>query len=136
MLESVAATPAIASPCELTTPTIRGHQGPALMDGGILLPQAPETAIAHVAAYKAGLIAVPLFTLFGEDALEFRLADSGAKALVTDGVGLAKLSVEYYRSGCGPRAAELVRDLPAKSNAGKQRAGRGHAPPAWPAASN
>src|ERR1700676_3379249 len=36
----------------------------------ILLPQAPETAIAHVAAYKAGLVAVPLFTLFGEDALE------------------------------------------------------------------
>jgi acetyl-CoA synthetase len=57
----------------------------------VLLPQAPETAIAHVAAFKAGLISVPLFTLFGEDALEFRLADSGAKALVTDAVGLAKL---------------------------------------------
>src|SRR5690349_13669432 len=46
----------------------------------VLLPQAPETAIAHVAAFKAGLISVPLFTLFGDDALEFRLADSGAKA--------------------------------------------------------
>jgi acetyl-CoA synthetase len=57
----------------------------------VLLPQTPETAIAHVAAFKAGLISVPLFTLFGEDALEFRLADSGAKALVTDAVGLAKL---------------------------------------------
>ena len=43
---------------------------------GILLPQAPETAIAHLAVYKAGLVAVPLFTLFGEDALEYRLADS------------------------------------------------------------
>ena len=31
---------------------------------GILLGQGPETAIAHVAVYKAGLIAVPLFTLF------------------------------------------------------------------------
>ncbi len=58
---------------------------------GILLPQAPETAIAHVAAYKAGLIAVPLFTLFGEDALEFRLADCGARALVTDPTGYAKI---------------------------------------------
>jgi acetyl-CoA synthetase len=58
---------------------------------GILLPQAPETAIAHVAAYKAGLIAVPLFTLFGEDALEFRLADCGARALVTDPIGYAKI---------------------------------------------
>ncbi len=57
----------------------------------VLLPQTPETAVAHIAAFKAGLISVPLFTLFGEDALEFRLADSGAKALVTDAVGFAKL---------------------------------------------
>ncbi|HEX7966884.1 MAG TPA: AMP-binding protein, partial [Stellaceae bacterium] len=48
---------------------------------GILLPQTPETAIAHVAAWKAGLVSVPLFTLFGGDALEFRLANSGARAL-------------------------------------------------------
>jgi acetyl-CoA synthetase len=59
---------------------------------GILLPQAVETAVAHVAAWKAGLISVPLFTLFGEDALEFRLANSGARALVTDGAGLAKIA--------------------------------------------
>jgi len=59
----------------------------------VLLPQTPETAIAHIAAFKAGLISVPLFTLFGEDALEFRLADSGAKALITDTAGLAKLAV-------------------------------------------
>jgi len=59
---------------------------------GILLPQAPETALAHLATYKLGAIAVPLFTLFGPDALEFRLRDSGAKALVTDGGGLAKLA--------------------------------------------
>lgn len=59
---------------------------------GILLPQAPETAIAHIAAYKLGAMAVPLFTLFGTEALEYRLADSGARALVTDGGGLAKLA--------------------------------------------
>ncbi|MGH6946315.1 MAG: acyl-CoA synthetase [Kiloniellales bacterium] len=58
----------------------------------ILLPQAPETAIAHLAAYKLGAIALPLFTLFGAEALEYRLADSGAMALVTDGDGLAKLA--------------------------------------------
>ena len=57
----------------------------------ILLPQTPETAIAHVAAFKAGLVSVPLFVLFGEDALAFRLLDSGAKAVVTDEAGLAKL---------------------------------------------
>ena len=59
---------------------------------GILLPQAPETALAHIAAYKLGAIAVPLFTLFGVEALEYRLADSGAKALVTDTGGLAKIA--------------------------------------------
>src|SRR5579864_2174403 len=59
---------------------------------GVLLPQTPETAIAHLAAFKAGLISVPLFTLFGEEALEFRLNDSGAKALVTDAVGLEKIT--------------------------------------------
>jgi acetyl-CoA synthetase len=60
---------------------------------GILLPQTPETAVAHVAAWKAGLISVPLFTLFGEDALSFRLENSGARALVTDAAGLAKIAV-------------------------------------------
>ncbi|MFG1374540.1 AMP-binding protein [Xanthobacter oligotrophicus] len=57
----------------------------------VFLPQAPETAIAHIAAFKAGLISVPLFTLFGDEALEFRLAASGARVLVTDLGGLAKL---------------------------------------------
>ncbi len=59
---------------------------------GILLPQAPETALAHIAAYKLGAVAVPLFTLFGAEALEYRLADSGAKALVTNTEGLAKIA--------------------------------------------
>lgn len=58
----------------------------------ILLPQAPETAVAHIAVYKAGMIAVPLFTLFGVDALEYRLRASGARALVCDGIGLAKIA--------------------------------------------
>ena len=59
---------------------------------GILLPQAPETALAHIAAYKLGAIAVPLFTLFGPEALAFRLSDSGANALVTNSEGLAKIA--------------------------------------------
>lgn len=59
---------------------------------GILLPQEPQTAIAHLAAYKIGAIAVPLFTLFGSDALKYRLADCGAKALVTDSSGAGKIA--------------------------------------------
>jgi acetyl-CoA synthetase len=58
----------------------------------ILLGQAPETALAHVAAWKAGLVSLPLFVLFGEEALAYRLADSGARALVTDRAGLAKVA--------------------------------------------
>ncbi|TQF84163.1 AMP-binding protein [Elioraea sp. Yellowstone] len=59
---------------------------------GILLPQRPETAVAHLAAYRLGAIAVPLFVLFGPEALEYRLADSGAAAVVTDAEGVAKLA--------------------------------------------
>lgn len=50
----------------------------------ILLSQSVETGISHIAAWKAGLISIPMFTLFGEDALEFRLTDCGATALITD----------------------------------------------------
>jgi acetyl-CoA synthetase len=58
---------------------------------GILLPQCPETALSHIAAYKIGAIAIPLFTLFGTDALAYRLANSRAKAIVTDGANLPKI---------------------------------------------
>ncbi len=57
----------------------------------VLLSQSLETALAHIAIYKLGAIAVPLFTLFGEDALAYRLGDSGAKALITDIANLPKL---------------------------------------------
>jgi acetyl-CoA synthetase len=58
---------------------------------GILLPQRPETAIAHLAVYKLGAVAVPLFVQFGPDAIEHRLTDSGARALITDAENLVKL---------------------------------------------
>ncbi len=58
----------------------------------ILLPQCPEAAIAHVAAYKMGAIALPLFTLFGPDALEYRLGNSGARIIVTNAENLPKLA--------------------------------------------
>ena len=57
----------------------------------ILLPQAPEVAAIHVAVYKLGAIALPLATLFGVDALSYRLQNSGAKAVITNAAGLEKL---------------------------------------------
>jgi acetyl-CoA synthetase len=49
----------------------------------IHLSQCPENLIAHVAAHKLGAIAMPLFALFGPDAIRFRLEDSGAGVLIT-----------------------------------------------------
>src|SRR6202041_3884553 len=54
--------------------------------------QSLEVPIAHLAAFRSGVVWVPLFTLFGEDALEFRLSNSGAKAIVTDQTGWDKLA--------------------------------------------
>jgi acetyl-CoA synthetase len=50
---------------------------------GIHLPQSPECAISHVGIYKTGAIALPLFSLFGPDALGHRMADSAARILIT-----------------------------------------------------
>jgi len=58
----------------------------------ILLPQSPYVMLAHFAAMKLGAITVPLFTLFGEDALRYRLNDSGARACVTDAEGAERLA--------------------------------------------
>ncbi len=57
----------------------------------ILLPQGFETVIAHVAAYKIGAVALPLALLFGADAIEYRLNDSGAAVVVTNRFGFSKL---------------------------------------------
>jgi acetyl-CoA synthetase len=58
---------------------------------GILLPQRPETAISHIAIYKLGAIAIPLFTLFGTDALSYRLGNSEARGVITDAANLPKI---------------------------------------------
>lgn len=59
----------------------------------IVLPQMPATAIAHLAAYKLGAIAVPMSTLFGPDALEIRLADAGVKLAITTPTTLTKIEM-------------------------------------------
>ena len=57
----------------------------------LMLPQAPEVVATHFAIYKLGAVALPIAMLFGPDALSYRLQNSGAKALVTNAQGLAKL---------------------------------------------
>src|SRR5438552_5833303 len=51
---------------------------------GVFLSQGAELALCHLACYRMGAVALPLFTLFGEEALEYRLANAEAAALVTD----------------------------------------------------
>jgi acetyl-CoA synthetase len=58
----------------------------------VFLSQSLELPIAHLAAFRSGMVSIPLFALFGEDALEFRLSNSSAKAIVTDAAGWEKLA--------------------------------------------
>src|ERR1700687_4251346 len=60
--------------------------------GAIILPQRPETAIAHIACYQMGAIAVPLSFLFGPDALEYRLHNAEAKVGLGDTATLPNLA--------------------------------------------
>ncbi|WP_294534166.1 AMP-binding protein [uncultured Rhodoblastus sp.] len=57
----------------------------------LLLPQSRHVAAAHIAIYKLGAVALPLASLFGVDALTYRLGDSLAKALICDASGLTKI---------------------------------------------
>ncbi|MGN0099844.1 MAG: AMP-binding protein [Dietzia sp.] len=50
----------------------------------VMCAQSAETAVAHVAAYLMGAIAVPLSVKFGPEAALFRMGDSGAVAAVFD----------------------------------------------------
>jgi acetyl-CoA synthetase len=57
----------------------------------IMLPQRPETVIAHIAVYQMGAVALPLSFLFGPDALEYRLNNSDAKVAIVDEASLPNL---------------------------------------------
>ncbi len=58
----------------------------------LMLPQCPETIISHIAGYYSEAIMLPLFSLFGHDALLYRLNDSAARFVITDSSGYEKLS--------------------------------------------
>lgn len=58
---------------------------------GIVLPQSLETALTHLAVWKLGAISLPLASLFGPDALEYRLSDSSTSLVVTNHANRGKL---------------------------------------------
>jgi acetyl-CoA synthetase len=71
----------------------------------IVLPQRFETAVAYLAVFKLGAVAMPLSILFGPEALEYRLRDSEAVLALTDDSALDAL-IEV-RARC-PALRDLV----------------------------
>jgi acetyl-CoA synthetase len=51
---------------------------------GICLPPRPEAMIVNIAAWKLGAISVPLSTLFGPEAIEYRMTDCDARVAFVD----------------------------------------------------
>jgi acetyl-CoA synthetase len=64
----------------------------------IVLPQRFETAVAYMAVLQMGAVAMPLSTLFGPDALEFRLNDSAAAVAICDDAAI--LNIQSVRGNC------------------------------------
>ena len=64
----------------------------------IVLPQRTQTAVAHMACYQVGAVAMPLSILFGPDALEYRLQNSEAAVALVDQAGLENL--KEARAAC------------------------------------
>ncbi len=50
----------------------------------VVMPQRVETAVAHIATYQLGAVAMPLSQLFGPEALAYRLQDSAAVVAIAD----------------------------------------------------
>ena len=57
----------------------------------VFLSQGAELTLCHLAGYRMGAVVLPLFTLFGEEALEYRMANAEASALITDMSQLPKV---------------------------------------------
>jgi acetyl-CoA synthetase len=64
----------------------------------IVLPQRFETAVAYMAVFQLGAVAMPLSTLFGPEALEFRLNDSAASVLICDDAAI--VNIQNIRGDC------------------------------------
>ncbi|HLX36460.1 MAG TPA: AMP-binding protein [Candidatus Binataceae bacterium] len=71
------------------------HRGDVV---AIHTPQRPETAIAHMALYRLGAIALPISKLFGPDAIQYRLENSSAKAILMEPETIAKMDAVDRKS--------------------------------------
>jgi acetyl-CoA synthetase len=59
---------------------------------GVVMPQSLQTGIAHLGIWKRGAVSLPLASLFGPDALGYRLSDSGAVMALVSPANLSKVA--------------------------------------------
>ena len=86
----------------------------------VVMPQRVETAVANLAVWRVGAVAMPLSMLFGPDALEYRLQHSEAGVAIVDESAIANLRLA--RPACaGPAARRGGRR---GERAGRRRLGR------------
>ncbi len=64
----------------------------------IVMPQRFETAVAYMAVFQMGAVAMPLSMLFGPEALEYRLQDSDAVLAICDESSMD--NIQAVRSRC------------------------------------
>src|SRR3954469_23113122 len=56
-----------------------------------LLPSLPETAAVFLGTYKRGAILLSLSILYGDEGIQHRLSDSGARVVVTDSANRSRI---------------------------------------------
>ncbi|MGF6860392.1 acetyl-CoA synthetase [Rhodobacteraceae bacterium MBR-64] len=76
----------------------------------VLRPQGGWTAAAHLAIWKLGAISVPLFTLFGDEALLMRLSDAGVGLVIADPAGCEALKTWLATGGAQLVPEDLTLD--------------------------
>lgn len=81
----------------------------------IVMPQRAEVAVAQLAVLQMGAVAMPLSLLFGPEALQVRLADSGAVVALADAAALPALG-QAATHGALPALRCVVAVRPADSS--------------------
>src|SRR5512133_2982283 len=94
----------------------------------VVMPQRFETAVAYMAIFQVGAVAMPLSMLFGPDALEYRLKDSDAGVAICDESSIANMlavreQCPALRTLIGVGDAAIHADLDYEVELGRQRTG-------------
>ena len=75
----------------------------------IVMPQRFETAVAYMAVFQMGAVAMPLSMLFGPEALAFRLQDSEAVVAICDDSSIT--SIQTVRAECPALRSVIAVDV-------------------------